>query len=73
MSEELEYTGDNYKELIEKAEERISKAFEKWLAEQSREQLEWIIRNIWYYYGILRVNLLPYNEILKRMSEEVNE
>jgi hypothetical protein len=65
--------GEDYKELIEKAEERLSKAFEKWLAEQSREQLEWIIRDIWYYYGILRVCLLPYNEILKRMRDEQNE
>ena len=65
-----EKMSEDYVELIKKAEERLSKAFEKWLAKQSREQLEWIIRDIWYHYGILRVCLLPYNEILKEIKEQ---
>jgi hypothetical protein len=64
---------DDYVELMKKAEERLSKAFEKWLAEQSEERLKWIIRNIWYHSGILRMYLLPYNEITEIMRAEQNK
>jgi hypothetical protein len=61
---------ENYKELVEEAEKRLSVAFEEWLSKQSEERLKWIIRNIWYHTGILRISLLPYDEILKEMKKK---
>jgi hypothetical protein len=60
---------ENYRELVKEAEERLSKAFEEWLSKQSEERLKWMIRNIWYHSGILRICLLPYNEILKEVKK----
>jgi hypothetical protein len=50
--------------MVDECERRLTEAFERWLAKQSRENLECVIRKIWYQQSWLRIVALPYHEIV---------
>jgi hypothetical protein len=55
--------------MVDECERRLTEAFERWLAKQSREKLERVIREIWYQQSWLRIAALPYHEIVEEAKK----
>jgi hypothetical protein len=60
---------EDYRKLVEESESKLTEAFEKWLAKQSKEDLENIIRKIWEQKNLIRILALPYDEILSEAKK----